>query len=78
VITIGETLGFKEEFLSSGLVEASARFWAKGHVNNVEISIASPDFPVGPLVSLNALIRPVPAVLRFNNIEFTIESKSHD
>jgi hypothetical protein len=77
VITIGKTVGLPEEFLSSSFVEASASFLAKRHVSDVEIGIASPNLPVRPLVSLNALVRPIPAILRFNNIEFTIESESH-
>lgn len=78
VITIRETVSFPEELLSSCLIEFCTSLWAKRHVNHVEVGITSPDFPVGPLVSLNSLVGPVPSILGFDDIEFTIESEGHN
>ena len=78
VVTVGETFGSEEELLSCSLVELCASLSAEGHVGDVEVSISCPLLPVRPLVALNAMVRPVPSVLRFDNIEFTIKAESHD
>ena len=63
VVSIWKTVGSPEEFLGSGFIELSTSLITQGHVRNVEVGIPSPDLPVRPLVSLDALVGPVPPVL---------------
>ena len=63
VVSIWKAVSSPEEFLSSGFIELSTSLMTQGHVRNVEVGISSPDLPVGPLVSLDALVGPVPPIL---------------
>jgi hypothetical protein len=77
VVAIGEALSLKEEFLSSCLIEEGACLGAQGHVGDVEVSVLGPLDPVGPLVALNSMVGPVPAILRLDEPQFTIKSEGH-
>lgn len=78
MVTVGETLSLKEEFLSCSLVEHSASFGAERHVGDVEVGILSPLDPVRPLVALDAVIRPVPTILGLDEPKFTVKPEGHD
>ena len=77
VISVRSAFCFKEEFLGSSLIKFSSRFCTQGHMNNMEISVFSILNPVAEFVSLNVMYRPVPCVLAFNNVKFSVESKCH-
>jgi hypothetical protein len=77
VVAIWEALSLKEEFLGSCLIEEGACFGAQGHVGYVEVSVLGPLDPVGPLVALDSMVGPVPAILRLDEPQFTVKSKCH-
>jgi len=44
----------------------------------MEVSVLSLSNPVSPLGPLETVGRPVPSILRFDDVEFSIKSKGHD
>lgn len=73
VVTIWHTFNGLEPFDGSGVVELSSDFLSQGQVSNIETSVLGVLLPVLPAVSLDFLLRPVPGILRFNSLDFTVD-----
>jgi hypothetical protein len=78
MVSVWETFGLEEEIFSFLLVEFSSHFFVKWHMNDVEVTVFSESQPCFEWSSLNSVGWPVPGILRFNDIKFSIESHSHD
>jgi len=78
VVPVRKTNSLVEEFLSGSLVEASASLRAQRHVTNMEVSVLGPLSPVGPGSALKTVSGPIPAILRLNDVELSIEPECHD
>jgi len=77
VIAIRKTLCQEKEVLSFLLVELCSCCGVERKMDYMKVSITSPSYPIRPFVSLDTVYWPVPSVLRFNNVKFSFESKSH-
>lgn len=78
MVTIGHAFNGLEPFDGSGVVELVFDFLSQGQVSNVETSILSVLLPILPAVSLDFLLRPVPSILRFNSLDFTVDFQKSD
>jgi hypothetical protein len=74
VVTVWETLVFKELLLSSCFVEFGSHFIAQGHESDVETGIFGHSNPLREPISLDPLDRPVPSILALNNVKLPIKS----
>lgn len=78
MITIRKTFSLVEKFLRSSFVEFSAHLITEGHPSHMEVGILSVFNPVSPLSLLKTVGRPVPSVLGFDNVEFTVKPHCHN
>jgi len=77
VITIWATFSLLEEFNCFLFVELGSDFRLQRQVSDVEVAVLSILEPLRPFSSLDVLFRPIPGILTFDNVEFSIESESH-
>jgi len=77
MVSIGQSFCHEKELLSCFLVELFSDLWLEWNPRNVEACFFSLPDPVGPLGSLQTFSWPIPSILRLNNVELTIETKSH-
>lgn len=78
MVTIGKTFRCEEKVLGSFFIKFLAYVRSQWQPRDMEVSIFSLFDPISPLSALKTMGGPIPGVLGFNDVELTIEAKSHD
>jgi len=78
VVSVGHTFNTLEEFVGGSFVELGSDFLSQGEPDGVIVSIVSPLNPVLEGIDLETSSGPVPGGVRFDNVKFTVNSKSHN
>ena len=74
MVAVRETFSLVKELLGGSLVEFSAHFVAERHPSYMEVSVLSLSNPVSPLGLLETVGRPVPSILRLDDVELSIKT----